>query len=427
MSSADSAEWLLRARWVVSMGRPPLEDGWVRVRRGRVVDLGAARDRPAPRTAVVFDSGDAVVMPGLVNAHTHLEFSDAVAPLAAAGGLADWIGRVIDLRRSRAAAPDAVHHRTAAIRSGLFESAAHGVTAIGEISTGLPAGGYPAHGPRLRVFREALGLSVEAAEASVSNAFRDVDGLQAAGLAAGISPHAPYSVAARPGRRLVAESRRRSLPLAMHLAESDTEDELLQSGSGPFRDLFERLGVWPAARSPALLPAAEWISLLARGPRGIVVHGTHLGRDADALARLVRHRDRLCVAVCPRTTRAISGTLPPVRLFREAGLRVAIGTDSRASNPDLSVLAECRALVDAGLATPQESLQMATRHGAWALGFERVSGMLAPGRAADLAIVRPSARHRTAWDAILDPGSHLVATLRRGRVIAGRLPGSASC
>ena len=137
-----------------------------------------------------------------------------------------------------------------------------------------------------------------------------------------------------------------------------------------------------------------------------------------------RHRDRLSVVICPRTTRAISGTLPPLALLREAGICVALGTDSRASNPDLSVLAECRTLVDAGLATPEEALRMATIQGAWALGFDRRAGRIAPGRPADLAILRPvTASPQDPFAAALDPATVVAATLHRGRLIAGRMSG----
>jgi imidazolonepropionase-like amidohydrolase len=130
------------------------------------------------------------------------------------------------------------------------------------------------------------------------------------------------------------------------------------------------------------------------------------------------------VAVCPRTTLALSGRLPPVGLFREAGVRVAIGTDSRASTPDLAVLAECRALADAGVVAAEEAVRMATREGAWALGFERTSGAVVAGRPADLAILAAAAA-RDPFQAILDPGTRVMATMRAGRVIAGGLPGLA--
>lgn len=400
------------------MAGTPLEGGWLRIHRGRIISMGTGTPPQAgPET---LDLGDAIVMPGLVNAHTHLEFSTERMPLDATGGLPGWIGRVVAHRRGRAAAAG-VASVESAIAAGMAESAAHGVTAIGEIATAAPAGAYAAGGPRVRVYREALGLGAAAAEAALRDACRDEAALARTGVATGFSPHAPYSVAAPLGSALIAAAWRRRRPVAMHVAESDTEAELVASGTGAFREVLDSLGVWNPAAPPVLLPAAEWIGRLARAPRGIVVHGTHLGRDEPALARLARHRDRLCVAVCPRTTLAISGVLPPVRLFREAGVRVAIGTDSRASSPDLSVLAECRTLVEAGLASPEEALRMATVDGAWALGFERLSGMIAPGRPADLAILRPAAVSDDPFESILDPATTIEATLRSGRLIAGTL------
>jgi cytosine/adenosine deaminase-related metal-dependent hydrolase len=406
------------------MHGPALENGWLSIGRGCILGLGSVagefgRGSAGAAAARVLDLGDAIVVPGLVNAHTHLEFSDRSRPLEAADGLPGWIGRVVRLRRERPAEDDG-RGVAAAIRSGLAESAAAGVTAIGEIAT-TAAGEALAGGPRVRAFRETLGLSPPAAAAALATALRDVDRLSKRGVAVGLSPHAPYSVAAPLGTAVMRESVRRRLPVAMHLAESTAEEELLASGSGPFRSLLEELGAWNATRPPRLLSTADWIVRLARAPRGIVVHGTHLGRDPLAVARLARHRDRLCVAVCPRTTRAISGVLPPVPLFREAGIRVAIGTDSRASSPNLSVLAECRTLVDAGLCSPVEALRMATVEGAWALGFGRQSGMLAPGRPADLVVLRPTVEHGDPHAAVLDPSTRILATIRAGRIIAGGL------
>jgi len=406
----------LRARHILPVGEAPLENGWIRIEQGRIAAIGR---RNPPGSAV--DLGEAIVMPGLINAHTHLELSDLPEPLPGGGGLPGWIGRVVSLRRSRPSGPAEIGRLMVAIEAGLRETAAAGVTSVGEIATASFPAGVAATGPRLCVFRESLGLSSVSAAERHRGLARDLDRLAAAGIRMGISPHAPYSVAAPLAARLLREARRRRLPVATHLAESREEAELLACGHGAFRRLLEDFGAWDPASPPRLLSSADWISLLARSPRGVVVHGTFLPEDQAAVSRLARHRDRLCVVVCPRTTRALSGVLPPVETFRAAGIRVAIGTDSRASNPDLSVLAECRTLVDGGLATPAEAVAMATRHGAWALQQERTCGILAPGRPADLAILRPTASCHDPNAAALDPATRVVATLRSGRVIAGSL------
>jgi cytosine/adenosine deaminase-related metal-dependent hydrolase len=411
---------VLRARHVLTMAGPAVENAWLWIRRGRIVAVGTG---PAPAAARTIDLGDAIVLPGLINAHTHLEFSALPEPLDASGGLPGWIRRIVALRRGRPEA-DAGAGVAAAIRAGLAESAAAGVTAIGEIATtctGDIVAAYAAAGPRLRVFCEALGLTPAAQAGASRRLAAGLDALCARGIAAGISPHAPYSVGGPLAARVVTAARDRRLPLATHVAESLAEESLLAAGSGDFRTLFDELGAWPQDAPPRLLSAADWISRLARAPRGLVIHGTRLPHDDEAFARLVRHRDRLCVVVCPRTTRALAGVLPPIAAFRAAGIRVALGTDGRGSNPDLSVLGECRVLVDAGLASPTEALAMATGAGAWALMLEKSCGRIAIGRPADLVVLRPAHHDPDPAAAAVDPATLIVATLRAGRVIAGHL------
>lgn len=398
------------------MDGPANGPGWVRIARRRIVAVG--RGRP-PGPATPYD--DCIVLPGLVNAHTHLEFSDLPRPLDATGGLPAWIERVVSLRRGR---PPGLASSIAAVAAGLDESIGEGVTSIGEIATRLPpaiVALLAARGPRVRVFREALGLTGAAAVEGVAAVAADLDRLAAGGVAGGVSPHAPYSVAASLGRRLLDLAVARRQPVAMHVAEHEAEADVVARGGGPFRDLLVALGAWPTP-GPRLLPAADWISLLARARRGLVVHGTWLEADPTALARLARHRARLAAVICPRTTRALAGRLPPLAALRDAGVRVALGTDSRASNPDLSIRAECRALIDGGLASPGHALAMATTHGAWALGFDD-AGTLAPGRRADLLVLRPTTTTGPPEELALDPATRVVAVLRAGRLVAGDAAG----
>ncbi len=408
---------ILRARWLVPVAGRAVEGGWLRLDRGRVAEIGQG-----PPPGPTLDLGDVVLIPGLVNAHTHLEFSLVDRPLPADGGLPGWIGRLVSLRRGAAADPQA-HGR--AVMAGLVESLAAGVTALGDIAT-APHPGGPAITPRLRLYREVLGLGPAAlprARAAVGSSMAPDSMLPVAPrIHPGISPHAPYTVAGPLGLHLVAAARRRRLPVAMHLAESVDESQLVDHAAGPFRALLDGLGAWPDP-PPALLPAADWITLLARAPRGLVVHATFLAEAGHgALERLARHRHRLAVAVCPRTARLLSGTLPPVARLRTCGVRIALGTDGRGSAPDLDPRAECRALVEAGLVTPAEALAMATVHAAWGIGLERVCGRLAPGRTADVAVIAtgPTADPHAA---LLDPAAPVVATLVGGRVAHGVLRG----
>jgi cytosine/adenosine deaminase-related metal-dependent hydrolase len=181
---------VLRARHVLTMAGPAVENAWLWIRRGRIVAVGTG---PAPAAARTIDLGDAIVLPGLINAHTHLEFSALPEPLDASGGLPGWIRRIVALRRGRPEA-DAGAGVAAAIRAGLAESAAAGVTAIGEIATtctGDIVAAYAAAGPRLRVFCEALGLTTAAQAGASRRLAAGLDALCARGIAAGISPHAP--------------------------------------------------------------------------------------------------------------------------------------------------------------------------------------------------------------------------------------------
>jgi aminodeoxyfutalosine deaminase len=362
----------LRARWVVPVDRAAIANGYVIVADGRIAEIGAATSYHG----IVEDLGEVILAPGLVNAHAHLEFSDLPTPLGERGtSLPVWIRRVIAERKR------ANHDSAAAIAAGIAESAAAGVTTIGEICT-APAEAYATKtpGPAIVAFQEAIGFSAQ----RVDSVFADVERrLLAAKSPAGLSPHAPYSVHPTLLERIVSLAHARNAPVAMHLAESPEELHLLVNGDGMFRELLEERSMWdPAAIPPASRPL-DYLQRLSQAPRALVIHGNYL--DADEIEYLGQRRDSMSVVYCPRTHDYFAHPTYPLAAMRKAGVRVAFGTDSRASNPNLDLLRDLRfAAARFPQIPPIELLRMATLDAAEALGLVDIAGSLTPGKRADM-------------------------------------------
>ncbi len=393
----------LGARWVFPVASPPIEGGWVTVDDGQIVAVG-----PAPEPgAEHLELGEAALLPGLINAHAHLEFSLLDMPLGQAGQrLPDWIREVIAYRRNSGV------DRRAAVAAGIVESRRRGVVAIGEIATGdwqfswyLPAIECETL-PRLTLFHESIGL---AAEAVAEKRCEAQERLAMQGDAApssiilGLSPHAPYTVSPALLRELAKLAASHRAPLAMHLAESPEELELLATGTGPFRDLLAGAGINDLSMIPRGATAGDYLRMLLAtdpaadaGPRVLAIHGNYLSPEEIEFAG--QHRARLSVVYCPRT-HAYFGHAPyPLHRMRAAGVRVVLGTDGRSSNPDLCILSEMRhAAAQHGL-PPADALAMITRDAAYALGCETELGTLEPGRRAAFCQLRLPPRASTVRD-----------------------------
>jgi cytosine/adenosine deaminase-related metal-dependent hydrolase len=362
--------WTLRARWVLPGDGPPLEGGTVTVTGSRVAAV-----EPAGRRRADLDFGEAAVLPGLVNAHTHLDLGALRGRLPPPGGdFTAWLRAVIDYRRS-----SSTEEWLAAARAGVAESLRAGTTLVGDISTGGVSSEALAAGPlRATSYFELIGLTRPRARQAWADA-RAWLRRQAVTdtYRPGLSPHAPYTVR----RGLFRLAARTGLPLAVHLAETRAELELLVSQTGPIRQFLESLGAWDP---DGLVPALGWTTdLLARGGPLALAHGNYLeGPPARAV-----------VVYCPRTHAYFGHPQHPFAALLRAGGRVALGTDSLASNPDLSVLAEMRFLWKhrrADLDGPT-LLRMGTTWGAEALGWGHAVGTLRPGYFADLLVIPPAA------------------------------------
>ena len=367
---------IYRAPWVLPVAQPSIRDGWVAVQDGRISGFGASSDLPSHAEVVAVDG---VIMPGLVNAHTHLELSWMRGQVPPAPSMPQWVERLMALRRTVG------HEPAEPIAEAIREARAAGTTLVGDITNTLAAHGPLADSPlSAAVFRELLGFNVEDPRAPVGSALQQLGELpQHARLRSSIVPHAPYSVAPSLLRTIADTSR--DARISMHLGESAEEIEFLRTGQGAWRELLQRLGVWTDAWEPPRSGPIDYIASCGLlNDRLLAVHCVQLTDDElHSLASA-----GATVATCPRSNRWVGAGLPPLERFYASGVRVAVGTDSLASVEDLNVFAELKMMRElAPSVSASRILESATRSGADALGFGDELGTIEPGKRAELIAV----------------------------------------
>ena len=356
-----------RFGWVIDSVAPPRRGGWVVTAGREILHVGGDPGSGVKR----IDCRDLAILPAMVNAHAHLEFSDLTAPIGHRGiSLPAWIAAVIEHRAGRTIDP------LAAIARGHAEATAGGTAVIVDIE-GFPPpdGAPPVATPGRHPMREVLGLAPPRATdtlAVAEAALRDR-------TAVGISPHAAYSTLPSSIDRCVSLSRQFRCPLAMHVAESPAERELLAGGTGEFADVLASMGIlppglfpWPGGRKSFV----DLIERLAGADQALIVHGNDL--SGEEIETIARHQN-LTVVVCPRTHDFFGFDRHPIDQIIRLGVPVCLGTDSRASNPDLDLWGEVRFLLRHRQDLPPAAvLRAATLGGAAALGIDRL-GRVAQG------------------------------------------------
>jgi cytosine/adenosine deaminase-related metal-dependent hydrolase len=347
------------------------------------------------------DRGDVALLPALVNPHSHLEFSDLQQPLGDPGtGFPDWIRKVIRSRQTIESA-DVTAHKTRAVQRGMDESASSGVVALGEIVT-APADLeiYRRVGLDVVAFRELLSND----PAHVDDQMRDLeshyDECVQKGLRPAVSPHAPYTVSLRLLAAACRWAADRAVPLAFHLAESVEEIELLSGGTGPFVELLKDAQAWFSDQFGGRRPI-DYLEQLAICPRVAVIHGNYL--DSREQRFMAEHRDHMSLVYCPRTHAYFEHAPYPLQEYVARGIHVAIGTDSRASNPDLGPIGELLAAATFHPEiAPEVLVKMMTTAAAEAIGVADQWGSLAPGKRAAVVAVAVDSTIRDPYEALMD-------------------------
>ncbi|PYQ07878.1 MAG: amidohydrolase [Acidobacteria bacterium] len=374
---------LLAADWVVTGVGPPLRDGVVAVEGGRIAWAGARGDATRPPGAVR-DLGRGVLLPGLVNAHCHLELSHlAAARDQGRRGFVAWVEALVDLR-SRSDPGQA----RSCVQTALRELADTGTVAVADVSNTL---GHlellDASGLEAVVFYELLAWDPDRAETVLAEARRRVEETSARGVRTPVrlAAHAPHSVSPPLLRALARDGG----PAAIHLAESDSEQRFLDGGDAEWNAFLGARGLGHVRFVPPRTTPVRYLDGLGALPAGLVAaHCVHV--DAEERALLARRG--VFVAVCPRSNRTLGVGIPPVPEMLAAGIEVCLGTDSLASADSLDLLQDAAALRrEFPSLDPAAIVRMATAAGARALRLDDL-GSIAPGQRAALAFApAPSA------------------------------------
>jgi len=400
------------ARWVLPIDGVPLEHGEVVIEDGVIAAVRPCRTPANQRR----DFGEAVLMPGLVNAHSHLEYT------ALRGFLEDvpffpWI-RALTAAKAALTADDWLW----SARLGAVESIAAGTTTLGDnTDAGVTMRVLAESGLRGVVYQELFGIDDREPVGPILDSLRAKVAvhrrLASDRVLVGVSPHALYTIRPALFTAINAYAAEEGLPTSIHIAESPSESALTERGEGPFAEMYARRGItWEA---PKTTPTRYVAELGALGPTTLAVHCVHQ-TQADILLLAA---SGAAVIHCPKSNAKLgAGVAPLAAWLRTPGLHLGLGTDSAVSNNALDLFEEMRfALLlqravrqEVEVVTARDVVRMATLGGAEALGLAHQTGSLTPGKRADMIAVRLDRPHAVP---ATDPYAALVYTARADDVL----------
>ncbi len=379
---------IIAASHLLPISGEPCHGGGVVVADGLIQAAGPLNELRRSFDAPVLDYPGCVLMPGLVNAHTHLELTHYPAWLHrkdlkySPRTYVDWIIQVIKVKRG-------LQHEelAASLREGLDISLQAGTTMVGDIlSDRRLLATYADREISGRIYLELIGQNRTLTRELLGDVLAATERVPHPFLP-GLAPHAPFTVADGFLADITAAARSRKIPLTMHLAESKEESAFFLDSSGKIAtDLYPFVQWENYLPSPRRQTPTEWFH--GTGLAGPDFHAVHCVHLTPADARLIS-RSGIPIVLCPRSNDRLDVGRAPVHVFRKAGIRLALGTDSLASNDSLSLWDEMRALLQLypGEFTPADVLEMATRGGAEAIGRGGEAGTLEAGKRADLLLL----------------------------------------
>ena len=381
---------VLSADWVLPVEGPPIPQGAIAIESGRIAEVGSTAELGEGERFP-----DAAIVPGFVNAHTHLEYA-VYAGFGDGQSFAPWITTHVERKRRIGQA-----EMEAIARLGAAENLRSGVTTVGDLAfSGASAHACAELGLRGIVYLEVFGADAGEALRMFEEKRAYVEPALSERLALGVSPHAPYTCSLE----VYAAAAALGLPLATHLNESQDELDWLLRGEGPWAPLAEML-VPPLGESGIERLASAGLL----DANVVAAHCVKVSQgEIDLLAA-----HGAAVAHCPRSNAFLGCGVAPLAALRAAGLRIGVGTDGVSSVPSHDYFEELRTVIgaarargeDAGALSATDALELATIGGARALGLAAETGSLVPGKWADLAVVGLAGSPFLPWE---DPAAAVV-------------------
>jgi aminodeoxyfutalosine deaminase len=377
---------IYRARHVVPVIGPPIENGAVVVKGDTIAAVGPWDGIRPAWAGEAEDLGDAILMPGLINAHCHLDYSGLRGAILRPESFAGWIQRINAVKRNLSE-----DDFLAAIEKGLAECLNSGTTTVLNIES------FPGLLPRMRRpslrtwwFFEMIDLrQTPPADEIISAALKFFAQRPEWRGGVGLSPHAPYTASIELYLLTRAIARRHGLPVTTHVGESYEEQTMFADGAGPLFSFLQSIGRPMADCGNGRSPLRVLADAAAIGPETILAHLNELPVEDEDLLRPGGFLHDVAVVHCPLSHRYFSHRPFPLERLRKLDINVCLGTDSLASNQTLSIFEEMRAAREAfPFLTSTELLEMATINGARALGLAGRLGVLRPGAFADLIALR---------------------------------------
>src|SRR5215210_5851894 len=413
MPEGESWPVIFAAGTLMPVSSPPIQDGAVLVREGRIEAVGPLSEvgRVNPDAEVRFFP-NYTMTPGAVNAHAHLGFRHEDAPEG--GTFSGWLGRLIERLPEKEAwtaeaARDCAREAIEAGTTYMAESSPYGECLPQLAESGMAGTVYA------EFFPHEIGTPEEAVEFIVAKVHELRAGLPER-VYAQVSVHSPYTVDPESSRLAARRTREMGWTLAIHLSESPEEVEFLKSGTGGLADIFGANEWGGVGVSP--IRYAQSVELLA--PQTIAAHlATGVSEeDIEVLAQT-----GVAVAHCPRSNAYLRCGVSPVPAMIASGIRVGMGTDGLWSSPSMNLFEETLFAVELHGMSGAAGLELATLGGARALGIEAGTGTLEVGKWADLAVVETSQEDGDPERGVLEAaaGGGVAATVVGGDMIYNRL------